>query len=307
MCESLTRLSFAESLACPRLGRGHLFEARPGLAPTHPSCENAPIRSPMQRALMVIPVAFRAPEKHISQRASKPSPSWSCWHRGLQCTAGQRWAIRERGGYRADKCRQCLTAAALETRLGLHEILQEVMRSSLESGGDDAMRYQRIALSALSLGLAGMTSLALPAQGQGHGGRGFAFAGPGAAHVSRGRAVGGSFVRMRHGRRGFVGSGFGPNYYPYYDSADYYPDYDPQDEVGEAAPAPLRAPTAAPASPAKPPESLVMELRGDQWVRLTSHGPMETSEESSATESGRAAASVHVKGAAAPTQPPSEL
>jgi hypothetical protein len=28
MCESLTRLSFAESLACPKLGRGHLFEAR---------------------------------------------------------------------------------------------------------------------------------------------------------------------------------------------------------------------------------------------------------------------------------------
>jgi hypothetical protein len=164
------------------------------------------------------------------------------------------------------------------------------------------MRYQRIALSALSLGLAGMTLLALPAQGQGHGGRGFAFAGPGAAHVSRGRAVGRSFVRMRHGRRTFVGSGFGPNYYPYYDSADYYPDYDSQNEVGEAPPAP-------PASPAKPPESLVMELRGDHWVRLTSHGPMETSEESIATGSGRAAASVHVQGAAAtaPTQPPSEL
>jgi hypothetical protein len=170
------------------------------------------------------------------------------------------------------------------------------------------MSYHRIALSALSLGLAGMTLLALPAQGQGHGGRGFAFASRDAAHVSRGRAVGGSLVRMRHGRRPFVGSGFGPNYYPYYDSADYYPDYDSQDEVGEAPPAPLRTRTAPPASPVKPPESLVMELRGDHWVRLTSHGPMETSEESSATESGRAA-SVHVQGAAAtaPTQPSSEL
>lgn len=168
----------------------------------------------------------------------------------------------------------------------------------------EAMKYQMIALS---LGLAGTTLLALPVRGQGHGARGFASAGPGAAHVSRGHAVGRSFVRMRHGRRAFAGSGFGPNYYPYYDSADYYPEYDSQDEVGEAPPAPFRA--AAPASPAKPPESLVMELRGDHWVRLTSHGPIETSEQSSATESGRAAASVHVKGAVAtaPTQPLGEL
>ena len=210
------------------------------------------------------------------------------------------------GGCAAQTAAQGLTVAALETRLGLHEILQEATRSSLGSGGDEAMRYQMIALS---LGLSGITLLALPVQGQGHGGRGFAFAGPGAAHVSRGRAVGRSFIRMHHGRRAFAGSGFGPNYYPYYDSADYYPDYDSQDEVGEAPPAPFRAQTAAPASPAKPPESLVMELRGDHWVRLTSHGPMETSEESSATESGRAAASVHGKGAVttAPTQPPSEL
>jgi hypothetical protein len=171
------------------------------------------------------------------------------------------------------------------------------------------MRYQTIALSALSLGLAGITLLALPARGQGHGGRGSAFAGRGAAYVSRGRAVGRSFVRMRHGRRAFAGSGFGPNYYPYYDSADYYPDYDSQDEVGEAPPAPFRTPTAAPASPAKPPESLVMELRGDHWVRLTSHGPVETAEESSTTESGPTAASTRAKGTvpAAPTQPPSEL
>jgi hypothetical protein len=115
---------------------------------------------------------------------------------------------------------------------------------------------------------------------------------------------------MRHGRRAFVGSGFGPNYYPYYDSADYYPDYDSQDEAGEAPPAPFRAPTAAPAPPAKPPESLVMELRGDHWVQLTSHGPIETSEEPSATESGRGVtAAGRVKGALtnAAARPPSEL
>src|SRR5712664_3714338 len=38
MCESLTRLSFAECLACPKLDRGRPFEARPGLTPTRLFC-----------------------------------------------------------------------------------------------------------------------------------------------------------------------------------------------------------------------------------------------------------------------------
>ena len=148
------------------------------------------------------------------------------------------------------------------------------------------MRYKRMALS---LGLTGATVLALlfaslfasTARGQGHRGAMFAPAGRGPAMVSRGSAVGRRFVRMRHGRRVFAGSGFGPNYYPYYDS-DYYPYYNPQDynsqgETDQVPPVPFRAQTAAPAVPAnapKPPESLVMELRGDRWVRLTSYGPM---------------------------------
>ncbi len=173
------------------------------------------------------------------------------------------------------------------------------------------MRYQTIALSALSLGLVGMTLLASPARGQGHGGRGFAPAGRGAAHVSRGRAMGRPFVRMRHGRRAFAGSGFAPNYYPYYDTyydSDYYPDYDSQDQVGEAPPPPFRAQSAAPASPAnqpKPPESLVVELRGDHWVRLTSYGPMEIAGESGAPPSEAAQAKGTV--ASLRAQAPSEL
>jgi hypothetical protein len=170
------------------------------------------------------------------------------------------------------------------------------------------MRYQLIALL---VGLIGTALLASPARGQGHGGRGLAPAARAGATLSRGRAVGRHFVRMRHGRRAFVGSRFAPNYYPYYDS-DYYPFLDSQDEVGEAPPPPFRAQAAAPASPAnppKPPESLVMELRGDHWVRLTSYGPMAIAGESGEPQSGVASGPAKAKGSIASirAQAPSEL
>jgi hypothetical protein len=150
------------------------------------------------------------------------------------------------------------------------------------------MRYQLIALS---LGLIGTALVASPARGQGHGGFGFAGRGHVAGTGSRGRAVGRPFGRTRHGRRAFAGSAYGPNYYPYYDGyydSDYYSDYDSQDAEGEASPPPFRAQTAAPAPPAnaaKPAESLVMELRGDHWVRLTSFGPMDIPGQSSELQS----------------------
>jgi len=173
------------------------------------------------------------------------------------------------------------------------------------------MRYQLIALL---VGLIGTALLASPARGQGHGGRGFAPAGRAAATISRGRAVGRHFVRMHNGRRAFAGSRFGPNYYPYYDS-DYYP-YDPQDDVGEAPPPPFRAQATAltsPANPPKPPESLVMELRGDHWVRLTSYGPMAIAGEFGEPQSGAASGPAQAKGsvaairAQAPELPPAVL
>jgi len=111
--------------------------------------------------------------------------------------------------------------------------------------------------------------LASPAQAQRHSGPVLAHAGPPAATVSRGRAVGGRFVRMRGGRRAFARSG--PNYYPYYSNyypyyfSDYHPDYDSQDETGQAPPAPFREQPAAPESTAnspKLPESLVMSSAG---------------------------------------------
>jgi hypothetical protein len=170
------------------------------------------------------------------------------------------------------------------------------------------MRYDLIALS---VGLIGTGLLASPARGQGHAGRGFAPAARAGATLSRGRAVGRHFVRMRHGRRAFVGSRFAPNYYPYYDS-DYYPFLDSQDQVGEAPPPPFRAQAAAPASPAnppKPPESLVMELRGDHWVRLTSYGPMAIAGESGEPQSEAASGPAQTKRSVASirAQAPSEL
>src|SRR5207245_3971831 len=135
-------------------------------------------------------------------------------------------------------------------------------RQEFESGGDDVMRYQLIALL---VGLIGTALLASPARGQGHGGRGFAPAGRAGVTISRGRVVGRHFVRMHHGRRAFAGSRFAPNYYPYYDSDDY-PFYDSQAEVGEALRPPFRSPSAAPAPqpiPPKTPEPLVPHLTGD--------------------------------------------
>jgi hypothetical protein len=98
---------------------------------------------------------------------------------------------------------------------------------------------------------------------------GFGMAGRAGAPPSHGGAARG---HGHHGRRGFYRSGFG-DYYPFYDP------YDDTDGGGEPPPAPIVLQAAAPASPApaqaKASESLVMELRGDHWVRLTSYGPQE--------------------------------
>jgi hypothetical protein len=64
-----------------------------------------------------------------------------------------------------------------------------------------------------------------------------------------------------------------PGYGPYF----YYPDYDYEEGTVEAPPPPVRAAAqpAALAENSKPADSVVMELRGDHWVRLTSTGPVE--------------------------------
>jgi hypothetical protein len=144
------------------------------------------------------------------------------------------------------------------------------------------MNYRLIAPSrGLPLGLPFcLMLLALfvsPAHAQRGGGFAFAPAGRTAsalgASLQRGGPVRGHALRMRRGRHIFTGSGFGPNFYPYYDPYDY-------DDVGDrtAEPPPSRiivqtvppaAPSPAQANPPKPAESLVVELRGDHWVRLS--------------------------------------
>jgi hypothetical protein len=67
--------------------------------------------------------------------------------------------------------------------------------------------------------------------------------------------------------------------YPYagYGPYFYYPDYDYNDGSADEAPPPAARATAQPATPEtlRAADSIVMELRGDHWVRLTTTGPVE--------------------------------
>jgi hypothetical protein len=102
--------------------------------------------------------------------------------------------------------------------------------------------------------------------------------------VSRGGVMRSGFAHLRRGRRFFRGSGFGAYYYPDYD----YPDYDSEAETVEAPPPRLVAERAAePAATApapKPAESLVIELQGDRWVRITNFGQSQTALQSNEPE-----------------------
>jgi hypothetical protein len=98
---------------------------------------------------------------------------------------------------------------------------------------------------------------------------------PGQVNGAHRGPVAARLVRVHRGQRAFAGSAYGPNYYPYYDSAfgESYADAAPTQIILEAsAPAAASAPQTY---PARPPEALVMELRGDHWVRLTSYGAQE--------------------------------
>jgi hypothetical protein len=133
----------------------------------------------------------------------------------------------------------------------------------------------------LALVLAGASLLASPAMAQRRGGFVFAasaHSGPGAAHVGApvARREAAARIAGRRGRRGTTGYGYLSDYYPYYDTP-----FDQGDETAESLP-PREPPQVASAGVTKPApsstkaaESLVVELRGDHWVRLTGYGASE--------------------------------
>lgn len=133
-------------------------------------------------------------------------------------------------------------------------------------------------LLAVSLVALGVTVFVSSAHAQGR--VMFAPAPPGriGAALSRG-GVRAGFVLLHRGHRFIAGSAFAPY---------FYPDYDSEPGLVEAPPPQIIEQTAQPASPApvsNPVESLVLELQGDHWVRITNYGRSQTGGQSNQPES----------------------
>jgi hypothetical protein len=117
----------------------------------------------------------------------------------------------------------------------------------------------------VTLAILAAAAFALPAQAQRRGGLGFRGANRGFAHVRR---PGGYFL----------GSAFGPYFYPDYESD--FADEAPLEIVQVPEP-------SAPAPERKPAESLMIELQGDHWVRITNYGESQIDEQSGVAEAKR--------------------
>jgi hypothetical protein len=137
-------------------------------------------------------------------------------------------------------------------------------------------------LVALSLAMLGATAFLSSAQAQ-RNGSASARAGRAGTAVLRSRS---SSVPLRRTRRSIAGSAFAPYFYPPdYDDYDYGPGIE-----GPPPPVIVPGPTAQSAYPApapKPPESLVIELQGDHWVRVTPYGLPQVAGSSSQPEPER--------------------
>jgi hypothetical protein len=134
------------------------------------------------------------------------------------------------------------------------------------------MKHYRVGLS---FGLLGVVLLAPITNAQGRGPAGtFSHATTRLQHLPFPQAPGrasfhGRYAHMPRRHRIYPYSGFGPYF--------YYPDFDYDTDPPEQPPQPARStpqPGTAAETP-RPADSVVMELRGDRWVRLTATGPVE--------------------------------
>ena len=156
-------------------------------------------------------------------------------------------------------------------------------------------------LIALPLAVFAAIVLAPSAQAQRHVAFTFAHASPTRMLMARGTTRA-NLVRARRPRRFSPGSAFG---------SPFYSDYDFDPGIAEEPPPPIlqTAPRAFPASAPAPAESVVLELQGDHWVRLTNYGQSQTGQStdsdrpSDLTSANRASASRQIQ----PSEPPREL
>src|SRR6185437_177033 len=128
---------------------------------------------------------------------------------------------------------------------------------------------------AITLSLAVLVAAALVPTAQAQ--RQFAFARPSgtrAAPPFSQRGVRGRGFARHHRARRFPGSFYAPYFYPDYDYG-----YDSELQTIEAPPPQIVEQVAQPAAPApvSPPlDSVVIELQGDHWVRVTNYGQSQT-------------------------------
>lgn len=118
--------------------------------------------------------------------------------------------------------------------------------------------------------------------------------------------------RARHGHHRSGALGYGPYFYPDYETEEGEVSVPSGQVVPQAAPAAVALPTKAA-------DAIVMELRGDHWVRLTSTGPTDPKGMNSGAAPGSADAvtdsdaassgkrSSATKAFDTPAQPPTEL
>jgi hypothetical protein len=156
-------------------------------------------------------------------------------------------------------------------------------------------------LVALSLAILGATVFLPSALAQS---RGSASARGGRAPAALSRSPGRRTASLRRTPRSIAGSAFLPYLYSDYDDYAYGSGF-------EAPPSPIfPEPTAQFVSPApapKPAESLVLELQGDHWVRITPYGPPQIVGQSNQPKPERAALPSTTRRLTQAAKPPAAL